>query len=365
MFWALLACALTLLFLYLLFLIVAPFRTALIWGAIIGVATFPLYERLVGRFRGREGRASAVMTLLVLLVVVLPTAGLVILLAGEAADAYKVLEAAARNGEIPGLDAVRGHPTVAPWVAGADSLLQTFGIDIGADVVPSAKQAISSITGFASGILKNLFLSLFNLVLMLAILFFIYRDGRRFQETFWSVVPLSVEDKQLLKDNLSRVLTACVVGILGTCLIQGLLGGIGFWIAGLASPVLFGSLMAIAALVPFVGTALFWLPGAIYLLLAGKIAKGIFLLAWGVIVVSSSDNVVRPLLIGGKANLPFSLMALGAIGGFASFGLLGVVIGPLLLSLALLLFSMFRARAHSSAESGPAEDPPGAGDGLV
>jgi predicted PurR-regulated permease PerM len=117
--------------------------------------------------------------------------------------------------------------------------------------------------------------------------------------------------------------------------------------------------MAIAALVPFVGTALFWLPGGIYLLLAGKAAKGIFLLAWGVLVVSSADNILRPLLIGGKAQLPFSLMAVGAIGGFAAFGLAGVVIGPVLLSLSLVLFTMYKARAHPAAEPAPPADDPG------
>jgi predicted PurR-regulated permease PerM len=124
--------------------------------------------------------------------------------------------------------------------------------------------------------------------------------------------------------------------------------------------------MAIAALVPFVGTALFWVPGGIYLLLAGKTAKGIFLLVWGVLVVGSADNVIRPLLIGGKADLPVSLMALGAIGGFAAFGLMGVVIGPVILSLSLVLFSMYKTRALRAAERAPTgEGPGGEGRGPV
>jgi predicted PurR-regulated permease PerM len=360
-FWALAAFTLALLFLYLLYLLVAPFATAIIWAAIVGIATYPLYERLRARFRGREGAASAVMTLLVLLVLVLPTVGLIVLLAGEAADTYRVLEAAARNGNIPGFDAIRAHPSVAPWVGRGESLLRILGIDVRAGLLPAAQQAVSSLLGYASGFVKNVFISLLNVILMLAILFFIYRDGDRLQEAFWSAVPLRDEDKKALKANLSRVLTAGVLGILGTCLVQGLLGGIGFWICGLPSPVLFGSFMAVAALVPFVGTALFWLPGGIYLLLSGKIAKGIFLLAWGTIVVGTSDNIVRPLLIGGKADLPVSLMALGAIGGFAAFGLMGVVIGPVLLSLSLVFFEMYKTRTHSVQEPGPDGEGPGGG----
>jgi predicted PurR-regulated permease PerM len=363
-FWALVAYTFAILFLYLLYLLLAPFGTPLVWAAIVGIATFPLYERLRGRFRGRDGAASAVMTLLVLLVFVLPTVGLVVLLAGEASDAYRVLESAAQSGKVPGVDAIRAHPSVAPWIAGGESLLQRFGVDIGADLLPAAKKAVSSLLGFASGLLKNVFISLFHLLLMLIILFFIYRDGRRLEKEFWSVIPLPGEDKKTLKEHLSRVLTAAVIGILGTCIVQGILGGIGFWIGGLPSPVLFGSLMAIAALVPFVGTAMFWLPGGIYLLLAGKTAKGIFLLAWGVLVVGSADNIIRPLFIGGRADLPVSLMALGAIGGFAAFGLMGVVIGPVILSLSLVLFGMYKARAHRVAEPGPsAEGPGGNGNG--
>ena len=213
-FWALIAWTFALLFLYLLLLLLAPFRAALVWAAVIGIATFPLYERLRGKFRGRDGAASAVMTVLVLLVFVLPTAGLVALLAGEAGNAYRVLETAAQSGKVPGFEAVRAHPTVAPWVAGGESFLRGFGVDIGADLLPAAKQALSSLFGFASGILKNVFLSLFNLVLMLILLFFIYKDGNRLQEEFWSVMPLPGADKKALKENLSRVLTACVIGIL-------------------------------------------------------------------------------------------------------------------------------------------------------
>ncbi len=358
-FWALVAYTFALLFLYLLYRLLAPFSVAIVWAAVIGIATFPLYERLRGRLRGRDGAASAVMTLVVLLVFVLPTVGLVALLAGEAASAYRYLESAAASGGITGLEALRSHPSVAPWIARMESLLRTLGLDIAKDLLPAAKQALSSLLGFAQGLLANAFISLFNLFMTLVLLFFVYRDGRRLQEEFWAVLPFPDAEKRTVKENLSRVLTAGVIGILGTCVAQGLLGGVGFWIAGLPSPVLFGSLMAVASLVPFVGTALFWLPGAAYLLVAGKTALGIFLLAWGALVVGSADNIVRPLLIGGKADLPFSLMALGAIGGFAAFGLMGVVIGPVILSLSIVLFGIYKSRMGAAATP----DAPAGGEG--
>jgi len=211
-FWALVAYTFALLFLYLLYLLLALFLTPLIWAAVIGIATFPFYEMLCRRFRGRDSAASAVMTLLVLLVVVLPMVGVVALLAGEASDAYRVLESAAQSGRVPGFDAIRIHPSVAPWVERGESLLRSFNVDLRANLLPTAKQAVSSLLGFASGVLKNVFLLLLNLLLTLVILFFIYRDGRRLEEGFWSVIPLPDENKKTLKENLSRVLTAGVFG---------------------------------------------------------------------------------------------------------------------------------------------------------
>ena len=357
-FWALVAYTFALLFLYLLYLILAPFGVPLVWAAVIGIATFPLYERLLLRFRGRDWLASTVMTVLIVLVFVLPMAGLVVLLAGEAGDAYKLLEAAG-VGQGTILEKLAIHPSVTPWITRAERILQPLGVDVTASLLPAARQTVASLLRFASGVAKNVFISLLYLVAMLVVLFFIYKDGGRLEREFWEVIPLRDHDKAVLKEKLSRVLKAGIVGILGTCLAQGLLGGIGFWIGGLPSPVLFGSLMAVAALIPFVGTALIWLPGAIYLFLAGKTAHGIFLLAWGGLAIGSADNIIRPLLMGGKAEMPFAVMALGAIGGFAAFGLMGVVVGPVLLSLFLSLFEIYKAGSFGAPEPVPPSKDPG------
>ncbi|MFA6146900.1 MAG: AI-2E family transporter [bacterium] len=357
-FWALIAYTFALLFLYLLYLILAPFGVPLVWAAVIGIATFPLYERLLLRFHGRDWLASAVMTVLVILVFVLPMAGLVALLIGEAADAYNFLEAAGVGKGVL-LEKLAIHPSVTPWIARAERILEPLGVDVTTSLLPAAKQAIGSLLGIATDVAKNVLISLLYIVVMLVVLLFIYKDGGRLEREFWDVMPLRDPDKAVLREKLSRVLKAGVVGILGTCLVQGLLGGIGFRIAGLPSPVLFGSLMAVASLVPFVGTAMIWLPGAIYLLLAGNTAKGIFLLVWGTFAIGSADNIVRPLLIGGKGEMPVSVMALGAIGGFAAFGLMGVVVGPVLLSLFLSLFEIYKAGAFGAPEPVPPSAGPG------
>jgi len=138
------------------------------------------------------------------------------------------------------------------------------------------------------------------------------------------------------------VLGAVMYGIVLTCLVQGTLGGLGFWVAGLPSPILFGALMAICALIPIIGTALIWLPGALYLLMHGQTMYALLLIAWGVVVVSGIDNIIRPLFISGIAKLHILIIVLGVLGGILAFGITGVVAGPVILALVLVFFEESR-----------------------
>lgn len=361
-FWAIVAFSFALLFSSLLYAVLAPFLPVFLWAGVVGIPTYPLYERLARRMPGREGLAAGLSTLIVLLLVVVPVTVLLVLLGAEAGRTYRHLEEAAASGTFPGLETIRAHPSVAPWIERGRELLARSGADPGAQFLPLAKRVIDAVLRLATSALKNLLLFLVQLLLMLVVLFFLYRDGDRLSREFWALVPLPEEEKRQIREGLARVVTAVVVGILGTCLAQGILGGIGFLIAGLPSPVLFGSLMAFAALIPVVGTALVWLPGAAYLLLAGKTVKGIFLILWGAVAVSSADNLIRPLLISGKAQIPLPLVALGAIGGFLAFGLAGVVVGPLIVSMSLTILSLHKARAAAAVAAtaaSPSPDEPG------
>lgn len=171
-FWALVAYTFALLFLYLLYRILVPFSVPLVWAAVIGIATFPLYERLLQRFRGRDCLASMVMIVLVILVFVLPMAGLVVLLSGEAADAYKLLEeAGVGQGVI--IEKLAIHPSVTLWIGRAQRILRPLGVDVATSLLPAARQAIGSLLGIATDVAKNILISLLYLVAMLVVLFFI------------------------------------------------------------------------------------------------------------------------------------------------------------------------------------------------
>lgn len=348
LFTTLLAYSFALLLMYLLFIILSPFLAAMVWAGTIGVITWPLYERLLKRCKGRETAASALMTVVVVLAVILPLIGLIFTLSRESALAYQYLESAAARGHLLALDDILQHPSVAPWLDAVRPLISSLNLELDSILLPAVKRMLSSLLGYSTGILKDFFGFLIKLVPMLITLFFIYRDGVRFMQRFWLVVAISEGLRTTICETITRVLKAIMYGIFLTCLVQGALGGLGFWGAGLPSPILFGALMAVCALIPVVGTALVWLPGAIYLLIQGEILKGVLLIVWGVLAISGIDNVIRPLFISGKARLPILVIALGVLGGMLSFGITGIVAGPLVVALFLVLFESYREETTAS-----------------
>jgi len=348
LFTTLLTYTFALLLIYLLFLILSPFLTTLVWAGAIGVITYPLYEKLLNRFKGMETAVSGLMTVAVVLAVVLPLIGLIFSLSREAGQAYQYLERASTGTSGVVLTDILRHPAVTPWLERVRPLVSSLDLELDAMLLPAVKKALSYMLGYSAGILKDFFGFLVKLVLMLITLFFIYRDGVRFLRRFWAVVAIGDGLRTTIVDTVARVLGAVMYGIILTCLVQGTLGGLGFWVAGLPSPILFGALMAICAMIPLIGTALIWLPGALYLLMQGRTLHGLLLIAWGVLLVSGIDNVIRPLFISGKSRLPILVIALGVLGGLLAFGITGIVVGPVILALFLVLFEACRNEAAVS-----------------
>jgi predicted PurR-regulated permease PerM len=341
-----------LLFIYLLFIILSPFLAVLVWASAVGVITFPLYERMLAACKGHEITAAGLMTTAVVLAVIVPLIGLIFSLSGEVARAYQFLERT--TADTAGFTAadILNHPSLTPWLERLRRLTGPLEMDLESMMLAAFKKGLSAMLNYSTDIVKNFFEFLFKLILLLITLFFIYKDGPRALQAFWRVVPVGEELRKTITGTVTRVLGAVMFGVIMTCMVQGALGGLGFWVAGLPSPLLFGTLMAIFAPIPFVGTALVWLPGAVYLLLQGQTLPGILLIAWGALAVGSIDNILRPLFISGRAHLPILVIVFGVLGGFLAFGLSGVVAGPVILALALVFFDTCRA------ETGEADNAP-------
>ena len=180
--------------------------------------------------------------------------------------------------------------------------------------------------------------TIMKFLLMLFVLFFMLRDGPRIAQTLVRMLPIETHLRCKLWRHLIDVTRAVFMGIGLTALVQGTLLGIGFAIAGLPSPLLFGVLGAMFALVPIVGTTIVWVPATLWLLTQDQLPYAVFMLAWGVVVVGAVDNVLRPILISGRTEVPTLAVFIGVMGGLSAFGFIGLFLGPIVLGLLVALF---------------------------
>ncbi|MBP2688710.1 MAG: rane protein, superfamily [Deltaproteobacteria bacterium] len=354
------ACALLALLAWMVYTISSPFLTAIGWGTTIAVVTFPAYGRMRRWLGGRPVPAAILMVLGIFILLVGPAVTLMADLSRQAADIYpKLEELATRDNPLQPVEetlaSYESHPILgrpAKWIRTSLPAPENFR----ATLSEAMKKVIGSVTGMLTAALSNLLAFLFNLILTLAALGIFYVRGEFLCEELAALLPFPADRARDLLSRLGTVMKAVVKGVGLTCIAQGTLGGLGFLATGLPSPLLFGTVMAFGSLIPVVGTAIVWLPGALYLLFTGKTVAGIGLILWGAFVVGGIDNILRPLLIGGNIGIPLPLLIVGIIGGLFSFGLSGLVLGPLALAALLFVLEEYH-RAVSVAE----EPPPASG----
>jgi predicted PurR-regulated permease PerM len=205
-------------------------------------------------------------------------------------------------------------------------------------VVTGTKRLLEAMVSSGGTVMLGALSTVVSFLLMLFVLFFVLRDGPVFAGMVVRMLPVETRLRTRLWQHLIDVTRAVFMGIGLTAVVQGALLGIGFWIAGLASPLVFGVLGMLFALVPIIGTTILWVPGALWLLSQGEPGHAIFLAAWGLLVVSAVDNFLRPLLISGRAEVPTLAVFIGVMGGLSAFGFIGLFVGPIVLGLLVALF---------------------------
>ncbi len=329
--------------LYVLFVILRPFLPAIGWAIVIAIATYPLYLRLLRHFTGRPTLAASLMTAIAFLVILVPTAVVLALLVGEVVNAERAVEAAIARGGLTDAGALLQHPLIAPWIERITGWASLADVDLKATLTSGAKLVLTWMVGTFGAVIKNLALFVFQLILIVAALFFVYRDGASADRALWAALPLAPATRRRLRNTTRSVVKAVVSGVLVTAAVQAVVAALGYWFVGLPSVILLGALTFLAAFIPMIGTSLVWLPAAVYLLLSGETLYAAMLVGWGALVVSTIDSVLRPLLISGSTGLPLSLMLLGALGGLIAFGFFGLVLGPLAIALALVVLDAGRS----------------------
>ena len=316
-------------------LILTPFVSPIVWGSILAYASWPLYRRLRHLLHRLHTLPALLMTILIGCAVILPVLWILVLVQRELLGAYQMLTRYLADGP----HAIPGFLANIPWVGSQlQQMMDRYRTD-----PTEITQALSAWTlGSAKnigGILGSVGRNVVNLSLTLLTLFFFFRDGYTIVRQSDHVI------KRFFADRIDRyvitagkMMRAVVYGLLITSLIQGVLAAIGYWIVGLSAPVLFGFLTGVLSIVPLVGTAIVWVPLAIWLLSTGHVWQGVVLLAWCAILVYPADNVLRPMLISSATRVPFLLVMFGALGGLDAFGLVGLFIGPVLLATGLALW---------------------------
>lgn len=337
----------------LVFLVLAPFWAPLAWAAILAYVSWPLVEWLRQRCRGRDTLAASLATGLAALTLFAPLLWLAWLAQEEVGRLAPAVQAfLVAPPELPAW--LSGVPWLGEWLAQKREwlLLDPQG------AATSAKAWVSAHVGEAAQLAGGIGRNLAKLMLVLIILFFFYRDGERIVHELGHVLARFIGERTHGYLGAVAVTTRAVVyGILVTALVQGFLAGLGYWVAGLGSPVSLGVLTALFALIPF-GTPLAWGSAGAWLLFQGETSAAIGVWLWGAAVVSQIDNVLRPIFISSVGEIPFLLVLFGVLGGLLAFGLVGLFAGPVVLAVAWAVWREWAAHLDEPVQVA-AEDLPG------
>ncbi|MGH7412162.1 MAG: AI-2E family transporter [Candidatus Methylomirabilis sp.] len=343
-----------LLLLYLTYRVLVPFASPILWAAVLVVVFYPAYQRLVRLVRGKAGLAAFLLTTAVILAVIVPALLCAWVLAREAASLYQVAQ---RFYEQQGLEGIAAHPAVAAGRALWERVSLPFerlGFDLNGLLLAAINAVSSVIVDNLKGIAKNLLSFTINFLLTTFTLFFLLRDGAAIVRGLQALLPLERKRTEALFTRILSAVSAVVHGTILTALAQGALGGLGYWIFGVPFPVLLGLATAFFSLLPLGGSALVWLPAAMYLFLKGSWIRGVLLLVWSAVIVSTADNILKPALVSGGTNLPTLFLFFGMLGGLEVFGVLGFILGPVCLVMLAAFLEM-----HVELSSPPVDRPGG------
>jgi predicted PurR-regulated permease PerM len=322
---------------FLMYRILEPFLQPIAWAAIMALLLHPAQERLTRALRGRSNLAALTLTLAVLLLFIGPLSALALAFVTQAQELATTVATMMQQLRGRSVADFLAHPALENLVSLLQRITSVTAMELQSLALQSAKALLERLAGLGGTAFFGAVGTLLAFTVMMFILFFGLRDGEAMARGMFAFVPLSDQRKRELALSMARVTRAVVLGTIVTAMVQGTLLGAGFALAGLPAPVVFGTLGAVLSVVPFGGTALVWVPGAAWLLIAGDFSHGLFLAAWGLLLVSTADNFLKPFLIGGQAEVPTLAVFIGVLGGLAAFGLVGMFLGPVVIALVLTL----------------------------
>jgi predicted PurR-regulated permease PerM len=327
---------------YLFFRIMLPYLIPICWAAVFTIIFFPLQKRLLGRLN-KPNLAALLMCLLVLVLIIGPVTYLFVAVVYQAADAVAGIDELYSSGQLKQLLDIDWPfwQTIKNIVAPYYELTQ---IDLDQFVKDTIGKVSSVVLDQTSWLIANATKTVFSFGLMVFTMFYLFREGDELVARIKRLLPLDAAQTDKAFDQLREVVQATMYGGVAVALLQGLLGGILFAAVGIESAVFWGAVMAFLSLLPFIGAFLVYVPAGIALILAGSTVSGLVVIAIGVAVISQADNVVRPYLISGKTSMHPLLLFFAILGGITMWGLVGLVVGPMVAAAFVILIKIVEMR---------------------
>ncbi len=317
---------------YVCYLMAMPFLPALVWALALAVLFAPLQVWLETKLK-HASLAALISVVIISSLVIVPALLIGQQLAIQAISGAQLIETKVESGEWRRL--LNSQPTLAPII---EKIEQQINLP---DTVKSFTLWVSNSAGL---LIKGSIFQLIGFVITIYCLFFFLRDRQSAKQHLANFLPLSSAQSQQLFKQLGDTIHAIVYGTLAIAAVQGFLGGLMFWWLGLPAPLLWGVMMGFLAVIPVLGSSIIWFPAALFLGLEGNWVQAIILVVWGMLVVGTVDNLLRPILVGNRLNQHTLLVFMSLVGGLLLFGSSGLILGPMVLAITLFLIAMWTAK---------------------
>jgi predicted PurR-regulated permease PerM len=329
------------LLIYQFYLFLSPFMAPLFLAAVLVITFSPITPRVVALLRGSRTLGALAMTFGVMLLVLVPLVLILTLMASEASHFYERVEEI-RSGAPEERRAIvewfRTH-----WVELVRRVPILASIDFSNVPMEASRRIAQWVAAEGQGLVTGVAVSLLDASMMLVALFFFFRDGDRITGLVRDLIPMEPVYRDRMLQRLYDTIQVVVQSSIVIALIQGIVAGLGYaFLGGISVSVFLAFITAIASLVPVVGSALIWVPAAIYVLATAELWRGIALLLWGLFAVGSVDNIVRPLMIGGRVQIPTVLLLFALLGGVQVYGMLGLVVAPVVVAILIAFVEIYR-----------------------
>lgn len=331
---------LTVLVLYLAYKIIQPYLNTIILAVLLSSLWMPVHKRILNGLRNRGTIAAIVSCHLIVLVVILPLAGLTTALINQGINSFKAVQTWVQEGGLNKILNSEKLVRVKTWLETKLGIENLQDLKFSSTIIDGSKNIGQFLLAHGSDLVQNISSLVMKFFLMIFIMFFIFKEGAGMKAYLLHLLPLKKTHEEQLLKQIRAVSKSVLWGAMATAAAQGLAGGIGLVIVGIP-PLFWGAMMGFASMIPVVGTALIWIPAAIYLLIIGSWGKAIFLTVWCVVVVGSIDNFLRPVLMKGEAGMSTLLLFFAIVGGLSYFGLIGIIYGPLIFGLCAVLLYIY------------------------